>query len=213
MAIDSQLPHEDGPSELPTDVYVARWQAGNEGAFEVLFHRFGPLLAMRVRRHRVWPALSGQMQVDDAVQAIWGRVIPHARATFEPTGPGSFMGMLGDLVDKSLIDLLRLQTAAKRGYGEKTEPLANCPQGQVKKPNGSGDATPTSQARASEIRSAAEELLGERELTAWDLVEIQGFTSEEAGFALGCTAAAVRGLLLRSRTRLAEHFGEEEIPE
>lgn len=210
MLEQSSPDEEDSPPALPTDYYVARWQAGDESAFAVLFRRFAPLLSMRVSRHRVWPALMSSLQVEDAVQEIWARAVPYARVTFKPSGPGSFLALLAKLTEPTLIDLLRRRTAAKRGYGEIGESLDEGFTQAAHKLVGSVEPTPTSHARMSEMESRARELLTEREFTAWWLVEIRGYTSEEVGLAVNGTASAVRGLVMRARLKLTNDLGDED---
>ena len=201
--IEHANPESPGKS-LSTDVQVARWQAGDETAFAILYERFAPLIEVRVRRSRIWRGLAGRYQVEDVVQEAWLRVVPAVKRTFTPRGPGSFLAYVSAVTDNTMVDLLRKTTTAKRGEGkgevqlpgdEGLEPVAV--------PGARGFQTPTSAARCSELRGLAERLLGEREFLAWRLAELEGYTAEETGMALDATGSAVRGLLLRARARLA----------
>ncbi len=200
-------PIDKSPRALPglnTDIQVARWQAGDEASFAVLYERFAPLIELRVRRNKVWCALQSRFQVDDVVQEAWLRVVPAAKKTFTPRGPGSFLAFVGQVTDNTMIDLLRRATTAKRGEGRNDLPLL--PEEGIDpaaQPGVRGFESPTSSARCSELQTLAQKLLKAREFQAWQLVELKGYTSEEAGLALDASDSAVRGLLLRSRARLA----------
>ena len=198
------------PTDWSTDVFVHRWQAGDEHAFETLYLRFAPLLTVRVHRHRLWHVLRRHYQVEDVVQAIWERVILAARQAFAPSGPGSFLAFLGTLADRTMVDLVRYGGAIKRGDGARQEDVDLVLVGQENAGARHAAAeTPTSHARVSEIGELARRILSEREHRAWDLSQ-RGYTSEEIGFAMGCTDAAVRGLLFRARGRLCVAIGDDE---
>ena len=194
---------------LPTDLHVARWQAGDETAFEILYRRFAPLILMRVRRNRLWPMLEPKLQPDDVVQEIWARVVPAAKQSFTPSGPGSFLAFLGKITERTLVDLLRTASAMKRGAGEKARPLdTQCERDGRRLPGLSAPETPTSRARVSELEEVAQKALSERELEAWELVEMQDYSAAEAGLAMDCSGSAVRSLLLRGRAKLVLALGE-----
>lgn len=172
-----------------------------------MHRRFAPLLAARVRRSKLWPALEPRYQLDDVVQEVWARVIPVARKSFRPSGAGSFLAFLGTLCDRCMVDLARRGTARKRGEGEQPHSLDARSDGKDATPAGGRSETPTSHARCSELEEIARTVLGERELAAWEQVELQDYTAPEAGLALDCSDAAVRGLLLRARAKLVLRLG------
>lgn len=195
---------------LNTNIQVARWQAGDEAAFAILYERFAPLIQLRVRRNRVWSSLRSRYQVEDVVQEAWLRVVPATRKTFTPRGPGSFLAFVGQVTDNMMIDLMRRAMTTKRGEGRNDLPLP--PEdgyGLAAQSGSRGFASPTSSARCSELEALAEKLLKGREFQAWRLVELKGYAAEEAGLALHATDSAVRGLLLRSRARLAVALDSE----
>ncbi len=80
--------------------------------------------------------------------------------------------------------------------------------GAAKKPGGSPLETPTGNARVSEIEELARRELSEREFEAWHLVEVLDHTASEAGLAMSSSDSAVRGLLLRGRSKLVLRLGE-----
>jgi len=217
MGIGSFPRDEHEHSEHPqtgswsTSAHVSRWQAGDDTAFTALHDRFAPLLKQRVSRHRAWPALIGRLQIEDVVQEIWTRLIPAVGRKFTSAGPGSFFAFLGKLTDRVVIDLVRVQRAAKRGEFNVEQSLrTNAELHVVKKPVAHIVETPTGVARCSELEAIAKEVLTEREYMAWELVEIQGYSSEEAGIVLRRPGSAVRGLLFRGRAKLVSRLSQDE---
>ena len=187
----------------PTRVQFDRWRAGDEAAFAALHSRFTPLLRVRVRRHPAWSVLKHHLQIEDVLQALWARAIPAVRDRFRDAGPGSLLAYLGTIADREMHDLARQGLTKKRGRGAvRSLPTGFERAGGSALPT-SAPETPTGHARATELARLARELLTGREHEAWDLVELQGYSSDEAGLAMGSTGAAVRGLVLRSRTKLA----------
>lgn len=186
-----------------TVMHLDRWRAGDPAAFDTLYRRFGPLLRSRVTRSRVWALLQGRMQPEDVTQEIWARAIPAAQTGFVDAGPGSFLGFLGKIADRTMIDLARRLCAQRRGGGAEAAGLQTDWENHVlRKPGNPDQPTPTNLARASELAQLAKEVLPADLHSAWHLVEVEGFTAEEAGLGLRRTASAVRGLLLRARARL-----------
>lgn len=188
---------------------MARWQAGDVTAFELLHRRFAPLLAARVTHSKIWPMLRGRFSVDDVVQEVWTRVVPAVKRSFTPAGPNSFLAFLATVADRTMVDLARRQSASKRGEGENVGRLDTSCEREGARPPGAGiPETPTSSARRTELEEIARVELSERELQAWELVELQGYSAGEAALALACSDSAVRGLLLRARARLVRRLGE-----
>lgn len=213
------VPHEAGAPAMPrrepaawcTDVRVARWQGGDDGAFGELYLRFAPLLERRVGFHRLWPLLRG-LQKSDVVQEVW-LAVSRSRDEFTPSGSGSFFAWVGKIADNTVVQLLRRQCAAKRGVEVTGEGLEGAPeQGVVPRPGLPALETPTSVARVSELHDLAREVMNDRQFLAWDLIEIRGYSREEAGLALGCSTSAVRGLLLRARAALVARLDGRESP-
>ncbi|MBX3465195.1 MAG: sigma-70 family RNA polymerase sigma factor [Planctomycetes bacterium] len=194
------------PTPPPTRAYLDAWKAGNEQSFAGLQGRFTPLLRRRIRRHPSWPALKDHWQVDDALQQLWTNALPALRTKFQHNGPGSLEAYLGRICDDTVTSLVRSHLAQKRGRGG-PRPLPTDFDAAAPKPGAAAPVSPTSEARASEFAQLARAVLTDREHEAWELVELQGFTSEEAAVALDASAAAVRGLLLRARARLIARLG------
>jgi len=196
---------------LPTDLHITRWQAGDESAFDLLYQRFAPLMAMRVQRNRIWPSLRQRCHIDDVVQEVWSKVVIGTKKSFTSAGPGSFLAFLSSICDHTMVDLLRRSTAIKRGQGASEQSLeSEGVAGVYRKPSFASEETPTSRARVSELEAIAQKELSEREYEAWDLVEMRDYTAPEAGLAMDVSDSAVRGLLLRGRAKLVMRLGEVE---
>jgi RNA polymerase sigma factor (sigma-70 family) len=200
---DGSLPDYCAPVTLPTDVCVARWQGGDEEAFEILHTRFAPLLAARIRRHKNWRSIAARHQLEDVVQEAWARVVPASKKGFTASGPGSFLAFVGQVTDNTVIDLVRREMALKRGTGVPARSLDADAELRMSPLPGRADVeSPTEHVRRSELDEIARNELSEREYSSWSLVEIMGYTAAETGLALDCTGAAVRGLVLRARSKL-----------
>ena len=212
-------PHANGhgvttlQDPCPTGVHFERWKNGDDAVFDALHARFSPLLCARIRRHRAYSLLDGAFHVEDVLQEIWARSVPAAKQKFLDAGPGSFLAFLGKIADRTVIDLARRHHAQKRGRGG-AESLSTCfDTADTSRPGRSAPPSPTSNARMSELLCLVKEELSAREFESWDLVEMQGFTAEEAGLAMRSTSAAVRGLLLRSRTKLVMRISQDKQAE
>ncbi len=203
------MPHDQDPQEeCATAVLFERWKTGDETAFDSLHARFSPLLKSRIRRHRAWPMLAAKLQVDDVLQEFWARAVPAAKQKFVNLGPGSLLAFFGVVADRVLIDLARRHQAGKRHEGGERSLETSIDVVEPGRPGCSVPETPTSHARATELGDLARAVLNEREYEAWDLVEVQGYSAEEAGLALVISGSAVRGLLLRGRTKLIARMSD-----
>lgn len=194
-----------------TEVQVARWQAGDDTAFALLYSRLAPMIMLRVVRNRVWPLIESRCQAEDVVQEAWMRVVPKVGHSFTPSGTGSFLAYVSKVTDNTLIDLSRRAHATKRGEGAQTQTILPETELFAKQRSGLPRAeSPTSAARYNELRDLASRLLNERELLAWELVEISGYIAEEAGLAMDCTGSAVRSLVRRARAKLVLALGDQQ---
>lgn len=191
---------EDHPTRVPFE----QWKGGDDAAFAQLHLRFTPLLRARIRRHPAWPLLASQCELDDVLQEVWARALPAAKTTFRIEGRGSLLAFLGAITDREVVDLARRQKAKKRGGGTTRSLPTGFDAPDTPRSGRSAPETPTGAAKVHELTALAHAVLTEREFSAWDLVEMQGFSPDEAALAMRCkSASAVRGLLLRARARLA----------
>jgi RNA polymerase sigma factor (sigma-70 family) len=194
--------------DSPTHVPLERWRKGDESAFAVLHARFAPLLRMRVRRHRVWPMLARRIDLDDVLQELWARVMPAVRTQFRHDGPGTLYAFLGRVCDRLVVDIARRMYAQKRGERATRELGTVVDVADGARPGRSAPLTPTGHARFAELVNIARESLSDREFDAWRLVEMEQFSSDEAALAMRCSGAAVRGLMLRARSKLVVRLAE-----
>ncbi len=191
------------PPDCPTVIQLERWRNADEGAFAALCDRLTPLLRARVRRNSCWPVLSRRYQLDDVVQELWGRSLDAMRNKFESVGRGALLGYLGTILDRQITDLARSQDAQKRGSRLERRLPTRFGAPDRGGPRRSAPSTPTSHARVQEILDLAGEELDDLQREAWELTDLHGYTSAEAGLALDITANAVRGLVNRARAKLA----------
>ena len=139
------------------------------------------------------------------------RVVPKVGHSFTPSGSGSFLAYVSKVTDNTLIDLSRRAHATKRGEGTQAQTILPETEQFAKQRSGLPRAeSPTSAARYSELRDLASHRLNERELLAWELVEINGYITEEAGLAMDCTGSAVRSLVRRARAKLVLALGDQQ---
>lgn len=198
-----------------TQWQVKQWQAGDPDALGRLSQRFAPLVRSRIQGSRTWSRLRTYSSVDDAEQEVWARVLNSGPRSFELREQRhAFVAWLAHLVDSTLIDMLRREERAKRGGGNVPSPLDTAAAAQMLKRPGQGQLlSPTIEARLSEFDQMAKKILGERELKAWRWVVLENYTSGEAALGLDCSAAAVRSLLVRSRSKLQEALKKGKGPD
>jgi len=197
--------------EWSTACHVTRWQAGDERAFDALHRHFTPLLREGVRHNKWWRLFALRCDVDDVVQEIWSRVLREdTKQSFASRDTGSFLAWLGVVAHNTLNDLGRKEIAQKRGEGAASEPLAEESDARaVVMPGLRPAPTASSSARVAELDAIAQEELSEDEYLAWILVDVRGYTSEEAGtLAMGRSGASVRGLRRRARAKLVRRLEE-----
>ncbi|MBL9078403.1 MAG: RNA polymerase sigma factor [Planctomycetes bacterium] len=191
----------------PTAKLLARWRSGDEQAFGELAERLSPLLESRIRRQPGWRSLQGHFQINDVLQDVWARALPAVRGKFDCVGRGALLGFLCTVADRTIVDLERARRSQKRGGGD----VSRMPTGYepaAAMPGAPAPESPTSRSRFSELACIAREVLTEREHEAWELVEVHGFTAEEAAVPMNCSSSSVRGLLLRSRAKIIRRLGD-----
>ena len=194
-----------------TQVHVDRWQQGDQEALGLLALRFSPLVRFRARAHSAWGSLAGRFTIDDVEQEVWARLLRQGADKFTAEESGKFAAWLGQVVDSTVIDLVRRDKAKKRGGDEQVEALDSIVALQkLRRPGGHSLLSPSGEVRLGEFEAKARQVLNERELKAWTWCVLEGYTTTEAAMGLACTSAAVRSLLLRSRSKLQEAFRAPE---
>jgi RNA polymerase sigma factor (sigma-70 family) len=194
---------EGDADDPPTNVPLERWRRGDEAAFGEMFARFRPTLLAWIRAHAAWPFASKHCEADDLLQEVWMRALPAAKSTFENRGKGAFLAFLRPIVDGAVSDAARRMSAQKRGGGAVAPLATNYDAPDAAGPGRAAPETPTGFARRNELAKRARELCNDDQYRAWDLVDLQGCSFDEAAAAMGRTPAAVRGLVHRARTRIA----------
>jgi DNA-directed RNA polymerase specialized sigma24 family protein len=201
----SRLTNSEG-SLWSTQVQVGLWQDGDKEALGRISQRFAPLVRYRIQGHRTWPKLQRLLGLEDVEQELWARVLRSGPAAFVTSGKtGAFVAWLAQIADSTLIDLLRGAEAQKRGGEQSPEFIDSRIEAQkMRRPGQMTLLSPTAEARLGEFEALAGKVLTDREMKAWRWVVLEGYTSGEAAMGLDTTAAAVRSLLVRSRSKLQE---------
>jgi len=196
---------ESLPSNLSTQVYVERWRDGDPQALGRLASRLEAALAHRIRCHKLFAALSRDASIDDLTQEVWTRLFATGADAYTHRGKGSFLAWLGSLADSTLTDLYRRKEAKKRGAGKNPGALNTRAERDARAmPGATPQQTPSQVAQLHEFERVARTVLTERELKVWTWTFLLGYTSEETAFGLSTTSSAVRGVLLRSKSKMED---------
>lgn len=202
----NQNSHPPHSSLLSTQHHVECWRNGDQDALGRLCERLGPLLRHRIEFHRNWGRLRSLYSVEDVKQEVWTRVVRSGPGSFEPTDARrAFVSWLAQICDATLVDLIRQADAGKRGGGQRPVTLDSAAADlRLRRPGQARTLSPTTEARLSDFEQVARRVLTERELKAWQWVVLENYTSTEAAMGLDSSPAAVRSLLVRSRSKLQE---------
>jgi RNA polymerase sigma factor (sigma-70 family) len=95
---------------------LARWRAGELGAFEDLWRRYYPALAVLVAgrvRSGVEPSLRARLDADDVLQDVAVTVFGKLDQ-FEYRGPGSMLAWMSAIAERTVTDWLDYWRAGKR---------------------------------------------------------------------------------------------------
>jgi RNA polymerase sigma factor (sigma-70 family) len=200
----NQYMNQSSVTYWSTQIQVDQWRQGDPDALGRLADRFSPLVRFRIQGSRTFGRLKDHLTVEDIEQELWARVLKSGAEAFEARGiPHGFVAWLGQLTDSTMVDLLRGIEREKRGGGQQPHALDTMAQAQqLRRPGQRSEVSPTAEARIAEFEELAREVLSERELKAWMWVVLENYTSAEAALGLDTTPAAVRSLLVRSRSKL-----------
>lgn len=197
----------------PTGASLERWRTKNDdAAFDVLYRRFYNPLCSYVRLHRTFSLLQAHgWSFEDIAQECWARFYPVARERLIDPEHGEFLKLLKSTSGREMIDLTRRATRDKRGGGIATADLADTPDVEANLvPGLPTPETPTGAARYSDFKVLAKAVLLEQEYDVWQRVDLDGRTPSEVATELGVSGPKIRGLLFRSRAKLARHL---EVPD
>jgi RNA polymerase sigma-70 factor, ECF subfamily len=96
---------------------IQRFREGDEGAFDDLFRKYRPRLAVLIR-YKLSESLRREFEVDDIIQEVFLEASRDLES-FTYRSPGSFMGWLSRIADHVIADEARMQSRQKRNAGER----------------------------------------------------------------------------------------------
>lgn len=104
------------PTATVTRELLERYRAGAFSAEERLFGRFRERLLALARAHSGLRAVSRHASAEDVVQEVFWRLLSSgALARFEDRGPGSLEALMRTILDRTVVDVVRRASSAKRG--------------------------------------------------------------------------------------------------
>ncbi len=189
---------------------VARAQAGDQSAVELLFERHLPALEAYVRL-RAGQAFGGREAVSDIVQSTC-RDLLQGIDGFRHGGAGAFRHWLYAMAARKIADKFAYHNAQRRDQGREAPSEAAS---GVMAALAAGLASPSQHAQAAELlgrleRAFAELSEDEREVVL--LSRVVGLSRAEVAAALGRTENAVRNLLNRTLAKLAARLDTDAEP-
>ncbi len=104
-------------SSTSTFDLIQRFREGDEFAFNELFRKYRPRLAVLVR-YKLSESLLDRFEVDDILQEVFLEA-SRDLASFSYRSPGSFMSWLSRIADHVIADEARMLSRQKRNAGER----------------------------------------------------------------------------------------------
>jgi len=182
---------------------LARLQAGDEGALQVLYERYRAGLQARAAQ-RLSKAIRRKISAADVVQEAY--VVAFQRlGDFEDRGEGSFGRWLGRIVDLKAKEMVRRHTTAKRAAAAEVTHDAR----QATDHHAGPHHTPSQIAIAAELREAARQAvceLSDDHRTVIRLLQEEHVTVEQAAVRMGRSRQATRKLYGRALAQLARRL-------
>ena len=202
-------------STILTKELLALYRRGDTEAERRVFETHRNMLLEEATRHRLMRFLKRFSTPEDVVDEVLLRALSSGLLTdrFQDRGRGSLRKMLSRVLDRVLLDGCRRHGAAKRGEGRRDASLDAPAEGSDEAGSGlpepvlSGEPTPTSNARASELIELCRRHLNDREWSVWSLIEVEGLDPGAAAERLDESPASVRGVLFRARAKLLKLLG------
>jgi len=203
--IPGQMTGPDGPTHKLSDRELVRLaRGGDSAAAGLLFERHGEALRARVRR-RLPRSLRAKVGESDVIQEACLAVFLHLDE-FEDRGEGSFLGWLGVVAARKVLDeLRRFAGTSKRDVAREVGGGSTAARLAVP----SGDPSPSAAAIGDEESArlaAAMERLSKEHREVIRLVNEQRLPLADAGARMGRSAEAVRKLYARAVLALGEHM-------
>jgi RNA polymerase sigma factor (sigma-70 family) len=204
------IPEDDSPP--PTREQLAAWLAGDAEAARGLFARHRDELLARAQAHRLMRPLRRQVTPEDVVDEVFLRALSSGLfRRFEDRGKGSLMGALYTVLDRVLADQARRHFGTqKRGAGVEHVALDEALLGAGDGAPASGDPTPTSHARASDLLDICRTALPAREWEVWRLRQVESLDFGDIAGRLHLSESAVRGLHFRAKERIVTLLGRSQ---
>ena len=214
--LPGESPQDRGRQRTPTatGVVLRRALAGEGASQSKLFTRLRRVLLRDAQAHPLSRRVKSRFAAEDVVAEVWLRCFTSGvLERFEDHGPGSLRGLLRTILDRTLHDMARRMNSAKRAEPAAASPAEGGPRSidrAVVEP--SRDPTPSSDARAAELRTLVEAILDDREREIWRWSHEEELDSSEIAARLGTTSETVRGVLFRARRKLAARLSTLDGP-
>lgn len=208
-ARSSPVPAPDS-AETRTRELLERWRAGDLGARDRLIERHRGPLVEHARTHPLRRRLESRPEATELAHEALARALPDLPRNFEDRGRGSLGGFLWRVLERTLLDRRRRESAAKRQANVarlERDGEGSAPQFSM---SDARSPSPTSAARAAEWLERVRAVLDAREWELWHAVEVEGRSTAEVARARGQSESAARGVLFRARARLLERLIEPE---
>ena len=174
----------------------------------MLFDGHRNWLVAAVRSHRSSRILQriASYEPDDIVQEVFRRLLASGLfEAFENRKPGSLRALLTVLLERTMNDRMRRAGALKRAA---VVGSLDCDEKGRADDSSTGmmskEATPTSNARSSELLARLTEVLTDFERSVLKLTAVNGMDSVEIGGHLGKSSSTVRDTLRRARSKASE---------
>ncbi len=178
---------------------VREAQGGESSAQNELLRRYWSVIEMAVRgrKNRLGPLLSGREQTQDLAQDAALKVLTQLNKQ-DWQGSSAFAAWIKKLASNEVIDSMRHHRAQKRDIGAEEQSDRTI-------------ADPHQQASPESVydrRNAAADLIGEIQSLPPDqatavLMSHWGFSHAEIGETIGCSGEAARKIVSRARIKLA----------
>ena len=179
---------------------VQRFHEGDESAFDTLFKKYKPRLAVLIR-YKLSESLRDHLEVDDVIQEVFLEASRDIRS-FSYRSPGSFMSWLSRIADHVIADEARMQSRQKRDGGERVRLRSES------NPLGPEPIDPTTPSRILLLNERAERLYAQLEALPPDyrdailMAKVECLSLAEMAMRLDRSREAVAVLLSRALRRV-----------
>ena len=190
-----------GPSPFTSTFdLIKRFREGDQTAFNQLFTKYRPRLAVLIR-YKLSEPLRQRVEVDDILQDVFLDA-SKGIGSFIYRSPGSFMKWLSSIADHVIVDEVRSQARLKRHAGEMVRFRS------ASNPGGPEPADSRTPSRILMQKEVTDRLLARLDALPPDyrsvilMAKVEGLSSAEMAERLGRSREAVAVLLHRALQRL-----------